>query len=213
MQRKGPLPGKIFARCIPKRRFAGLFGYTTRIASIYRHSQPPENALRILIAVPDRLRTNRGRILPAKPHFQPRKSPECSFLPRLTRAHPRDAAVPCCGDARRRDGGVGAGRHWGAGLPAAGRHWRSARWAQGGIGVHDPPVAGALVCAVCRCGALSRGTAPSAAGMRGRGVEPSTAGDTGYEANCAAKALMNPFTPTFPRYGAVIEINCYATNN
>ena len=32
MQRKGPLPGKIFARCIPKRRFAGLFGYTTRIS-------------------------------------------------------------------------------------------------------------------------------------------------------------------------------------
>ena len=47
----------------------------------------------------------------------------------------------------------------------------------------------------------------------GREVEPSTAGDTGYEANCAAKALMNPFTPTFPRYGAVIEIICYVTNN
>ena len=56
-----------------------------------------------------------------KQHFQPRKSPGCSFLPRLTRAHPRDAAVPCCGDARRRDGGVGAGRHWGAGLSAAER--------------------------------------------------------------------------------------------
>ena len=27
MQRKGPLPGKICARCIPERRFAGLFGY------------------------------------------------------------------------------------------------------------------------------------------------------------------------------------------
>lgn len=32
MQRKGPLPGKIFARCIPERRFAGLFGYTARIS-------------------------------------------------------------------------------------------------------------------------------------------------------------------------------------
>ena len=32
MQRKGPLPGKIFARCIPKRRFAGLFGYMARIS-------------------------------------------------------------------------------------------------------------------------------------------------------------------------------------
>ena len=32
MQRKGALPGKIFARCIPKRRFAGLFGYMARIS-------------------------------------------------------------------------------------------------------------------------------------------------------------------------------------
>lgn len=72
---------------------------------------------------------------------------------------------------------------------------------------------GALVCAVCRCGALPRGTGPSAAGMRGRKVEPSAASDTGYGANCAARALMNPFTPTFPRYGAVIEINCYVTIN
>ena len=32
MQRKGPLLGKIFARCILQRRFAGLFGYMTRIS-------------------------------------------------------------------------------------------------------------------------------------------------------------------------------------
>ena len=32
MQRKGPLPGKIFARCIPQRRFAGLFGCMARIS-------------------------------------------------------------------------------------------------------------------------------------------------------------------------------------
>ena len=32
MQRKGPLPGEIFVRCIPERRFAGLFGYTARIS-------------------------------------------------------------------------------------------------------------------------------------------------------------------------------------
>ena len=32
MQRKGPLPGKIFARCILQRRFAGLFGYMARIS-------------------------------------------------------------------------------------------------------------------------------------------------------------------------------------
>ncbi len=30
MQRKRPLHGKIFARCIPKRLFAGLFGYMAR---------------------------------------------------------------------------------------------------------------------------------------------------------------------------------------
>ena len=32
MQRKGPLLGKIFARCILRRRFAGLFGYMARIS-------------------------------------------------------------------------------------------------------------------------------------------------------------------------------------
>ena len=30
MQRKGGLPGKIFARCVPERRFAGLFGCIAR---------------------------------------------------------------------------------------------------------------------------------------------------------------------------------------
>ena len=37
MQRKGPLPGKIFARCILQRRFAGLFGCMARISC---QSQP-----------------------------------------------------------------------------------------------------------------------------------------------------------------------------
>ena len=37
MQRKGPLPGKIFARCILRRRFAGLFGC---MALISCQSQP-----------------------------------------------------------------------------------------------------------------------------------------------------------------------------
>ena len=32
MQRKAPLPGKIFARCVPERRFAGLFGRMARIS-------------------------------------------------------------------------------------------------------------------------------------------------------------------------------------
>ena len=37
MQRKGPLPGRIFARCVPERRFAGLFGCMARISC---QSQP-----------------------------------------------------------------------------------------------------------------------------------------------------------------------------
>ena len=37
MQQKVPLPGKIFARCIPKRLFAGLFGCMARISC---QSQP-----------------------------------------------------------------------------------------------------------------------------------------------------------------------------
>ena len=37
MQRKAPLPGKIFARCIPKQLFAGLFGCMARISC---QSQP-----------------------------------------------------------------------------------------------------------------------------------------------------------------------------
>ena len=145
--------GALFLSGVPSRMHEAknlpLLDVGERIASIYRHSQAPENAfrehpavaeqprahreralpwhrppwnaLRTRIAVPGGPRTNCSRILPAKPHFQPRKSPGCSFLPRLTRAHPRDAAVPCCGDVRRRDGGVGAGRHWGAGLSAAER--------------------------------------------------------------------------------------------
>ena len=32
MQRKGPLPGRIFAPCVPERRFAGLFGCIARIS-------------------------------------------------------------------------------------------------------------------------------------------------------------------------------------
>ncbi len=37
MQRKGPLPGKIFARCILRRRFAGHFGYMAHMSC---QSQP-----------------------------------------------------------------------------------------------------------------------------------------------------------------------------
>ena len=48
--------------------------------------------------------------------------------------------------------------------------------------------------------------------FRGREAMPSAAGDTGFRANCAARAPMNPFTPTFSRCGTDIEFICYATN-
>ena len=47
MQRKGALPGKIFARCIPKRLFAGLFGCIARISC---HSQLISDAWRANLA-------------------------------------------------------------------------------------------------------------------------------------------------------------------
>ena len=47
MQRKEPFPGKIFARCILRRRFAGLFG---RIARISCHSQLISDAWRANLA-------------------------------------------------------------------------------------------------------------------------------------------------------------------
>ena len=47
MQRKDPLRGKILARCIPERRFAGHFGYMARISC---HSQLILNTRRQYVA-------------------------------------------------------------------------------------------------------------------------------------------------------------------
>mgnify|MGYP006927251091 CR=1 FL=1 len=47
MQRKGALPGRIFARCILKRLFAGLFGCMARISC---QSQPVSDAWRANLA-------------------------------------------------------------------------------------------------------------------------------------------------------------------
>ena len=47
MQRKRPLHGKIFARCVPERRFAGLFGCMARISC---QSQPVSDAWRANLA-------------------------------------------------------------------------------------------------------------------------------------------------------------------
>ena len=86
------------------------------------------------------------------------------------------------------DGGVGAAGPWGL---------RNRGW--GGVGAPS----------------VERGNRrPQACAAAGRdgGRGPSAAGNTGCGANCTARGLMNPFTPTFPRYGAVIEIICYVTN-
>ena len=47
MQRKEPLPGKIFTPCVPERRFAGLFGCIARISC---HSQLISDAWRANLA-------------------------------------------------------------------------------------------------------------------------------------------------------------------
>ncbi len=47
MQRKVPLPGKIFTPCVPERRFAGLFGCIARISC---HSQLISDAWRANLA-------------------------------------------------------------------------------------------------------------------------------------------------------------------
>ena len=59
MQRKRPLHGKIFARCIPKRLFAGLFGCMARISC---QSQLISDAWRANLAT-------KGRFSRPRPHF------------------------------------------------------------------------------------------------------------------------------------------------
>ena len=72
MQRKGALPGKIFARCILRRRFAGHFGRMARIscqsqpvfgrtAAESCHGKTPENAPRENIATASQAKSASGR--------------------------------------------------------------------------------------------------------------------------------------------------------
>ena len=73
MQRKGALPGKISARCIPKRLFAGTHrggilprqGTRERIAREYCHYQSPENAFRAYPAIAGCLGMHSVDILPS----------------------------------------------------------------------------------------------------------------------------------------------------
>lgn len=185
--------------------------------------------------MPGCLRTNRSRILPTKPPFSCARVQDARS--RHGASQTRGLRRACA--ARWARGGIGAGSH-GSGVhthrctvrsPDSGlvqvcaasersrplrarrplehggrqrrtctacqvRSWRSARWARGRVGGRP----------------AGRGAEPSAAGVPGSGTRPSAAGNTGCGANCTARGLMNPFTPTFPRYGAVIEIICYVTN-
>ena len=71
MQRKGPLPGKIFARCILQRRFAGLFGCMARISC---QSQLISNAWRANLA-------RKGRFSRPRPLLGYMERKNCHGLP------------------------------------------------------------------------------------------------------------------------------------
>ena len=71
MQRKGPLPDKIFARCILQRRFAGLFGCMARIS---RQSRLVSDAWR-------RYAARKGRFSRPKPLRERMKRKSCHGSP------------------------------------------------------------------------------------------------------------------------------------
>ena len=91
MQRKGPLPGRIFARCILQRRFAGRFGCMARIS---RQSQLVSDAWRANLAA--NWRFSRPRPLSGymerknchglPPGNAPRRNPATARPPRTHRA-------------------------------------------------------------------------------------------------------------------------------
>ena len=83
MQRKGPLPGKIFARCILQRRFAGLFGCMARISC---QSQPVSGCMA-------RRSCQEGAIFPPEATFGMHGAQN---LPRID-ARERTAAESCHG--------------------------------------------------------------------------------------------------------------------
>ena len=90
MQRKGPLRGKIFARCIPERRFAGLFGYMARISC---HRQLISDTWRRYVAM--NWRFSRPRLLFG---YMARKT--CHGLPPGNAWHAYLATVGCSGTHR-----------------------------------------------------------------------------------------------------------------
>ena len=105
MQRKRPLHGKIFARCIPKRLFAGLFGCMARISC---QSQLISDAWRANLAT-------KGRFSRPRPLSGYMERKTCHGLPP--------------GDAFREHFAIGkrTGTHRGEILPRQGTRERTAR--------------------------------------------------------------------------------------
>ena len=95
-QRKRPLHGKIFARCIPKRLFAGLFGCMARISC---QSQLISDAWRANLATAAPSRMLLDGILPRRPSAA-RACCEIAVAPR-SRKTPPERSVGQFNNARR----------------------------------------------------------------------------------------------------------------
>ena len=115
MQRKWPLHGKISARCIPKRLFAGLFGCMARISC---QSQPVFGYMACESC-------HEGAIFPSE---APSGMHEAKKLPRMA-ARERTAAESCrgkaLGDAPREYIATASQAKSALGLPATAGRWRT----------------------------------------------------------------------------------------
>ena len=119
MQRKGPLPGKIFARCIPERPFAGLFGCTARISC---RSQPVLDARRRYVAANwrfSRPRPLRERMKRKSCHGSPPENASRRYLATVGRRGAHFCHRRALGNAPRRYLATGKrpGTHHGIILP------------------------------------------------------------------------------------------------
>ena len=111
MQRKGPLPGKIFARCILRRRFAGLFGYMARISC---QSQLISDAWRANLA-------KKGRFSRPRPLSRCMERKTCHGLPpgNASRRNLATAKRPGTHRARTLSPSDTGGTHFAGILPSA----------------------------------------------------------------------------------------------
>ena len=115
MQRKRPLHGKIFARCVPERLFAGLFRCMARISC---QSQPVFGYMACESC-------HEGAIFPSE---APSGMHEAKKLPRMA-ARERTAAESCrgkaLGDAPREYIATASQAKSALGLPATAGRWRT----------------------------------------------------------------------------------------